>query len=163
MLITGGILSQGLRIAPPEAPVSGYAFGKGIYLVRLSHESSCVLHIFYSQIYQADMSTKSANYCASRASGNIALLLLCEAELGRPPLKLTTGDYNAAELAKKANCISTWGVGQTVPAGWKDAGCVHPSLQGVQMPDVKQEQGASNEMSPYLLCKQALSQEIYPD
>ena len=24
----GGILSQGLRIAPPEAPVSGYAFGK---------------------------------------------------------------------------------------------------------------------------------------
>jgi len=27
----GGILSQGLRIAPPEAPVSGYAFGKGLY------------------------------------------------------------------------------------------------------------------------------------
>jgi poly [ADP-ribose] polymerase len=25
----GGILSQGLRIAPPEAPVSGYMFGKG--------------------------------------------------------------------------------------------------------------------------------------
>ena len=29
----GGILSQGLRIAPPEAPVNGYAFGKGVYLV----------------------------------------------------------------------------------------------------------------------------------
>ena len=27
----GGILSQGLRIAPPEAPASGYRFGKGIY------------------------------------------------------------------------------------------------------------------------------------
>ena len=27
-----GILSQGMRIAPPEAPVSGYAFGKGIYM-----------------------------------------------------------------------------------------------------------------------------------
>ena len=26
-----GILSQGLRIAPPEAPVQGYMFGKGIY------------------------------------------------------------------------------------------------------------------------------------
>lgn len=24
-----GIISQGLRIAPPEAPVSGYRFGKG--------------------------------------------------------------------------------------------------------------------------------------
>ena len=32
-----GILSQGLRIAPPEAPVNGYAFGKGVYLV--SHTS----------------------------------------------------------------------------------------------------------------------------
>lgn len=28
----GGILSQGLRIAPPEAPVSGWMFGKGVYL-----------------------------------------------------------------------------------------------------------------------------------
>ncbi len=40
-----GILSQGLRIAPPEAPVSGYLFGKGIYL--------------------ADMAEKSINYCRS--------------------------------------------------------------------------------------------------
>jgi poly [ADP-ribose] polymerase len=27
-----GILSQGLRIAPPEAPKHGYMFGKGVYL-----------------------------------------------------------------------------------------------------------------------------------
>ena len=26
-----GILSQGMRIAPPEAPKSGYLFGKGVY------------------------------------------------------------------------------------------------------------------------------------
>ena len=26
-----GILKQGLRIAPPEAPVTGYMFGKGVY------------------------------------------------------------------------------------------------------------------------------------
>ncbi|KAL9100508.1 MAG: hypothetical protein Q9163_004131 [Psora crenata] len=32
----GGILSQGLRIAPPEAPVNGYAFGK----VRIRHPFS---------------------------------------------------------------------------------------------------------------------------
>ena len=32
-----GILKQGLRIAPPEAPVTGYMFGKGVYFadVRL--------------------------------------------------------------------------------------------------------------------------------
>lgn len=40
-----GILSQGLRIAPPEAPVNGYMFGKGIYL--------------------ADIVSKSANYCCA--------------------------------------------------------------------------------------------------
>ena len=52
----GGILSQGLRIAPPEAPVSGYMFGKGVYF--------------------ADMVTKSAGYCCSNLSNNQGLLLL---------------------------------------------------------------------------------------
>ena len=42
-----GILSGGLRIAPPEAPVTGYMFGKGLYF--------------------ADMSSKSANYCFATA------------------------------------------------------------------------------------------------
>lgn len=31
-----GILSQGLRIAPPEAPVNGYMFGKGVYFADVS-------------------------------------------------------------------------------------------------------------------------------
>ena len=78
----GGILSQGLRIAPPEAPVNGYAFGKGVYL--------------------ADISTKSANYCVSSSSGNTGLLLLCEAELGNPMYELLTGDSGAKEAAEKA-------------------------------------------------------------
>jgi len=57
-----GILSQGLRIAPPNAPVSGYAFGKGIYF--------------------ADMFAKSFPYC--RASGSErCYMLLCEVALGR--------------------------------------------------------------------------------
>jgi poly [ADP-ribose] polymerase 2/3/4 len=112
----GGILSQGLRIAPPEAPVSGYMFGKGVYL--------------------ADISTKSANYCCASTSGNVGLLLLCEVELGKPPLELTTADYNAAERARDSNRLSTLGLGQTAPAGWKDAVCVHQSLQGISMPDV---------------------------
>ena len=43
-----GILSQGMRIAPPEAPASGYLFGKGIYL--------------------ADMAEKSINYCRAHGS-----------------------------------------------------------------------------------------------
>lgn len=57
-----GILSQGLRIAPPEAPVTGYMFGKGIYF--------------------ADMVSKSANYCYHSMSKNTGLILLSEVALG---------------------------------------------------------------------------------
>ena len=57
-----GILSQGLRIAPPEAPVTGYMFGKGVYF--------------------ADMVSKSANYCWTSRSEPVGLMLLCEVALG---------------------------------------------------------------------------------
>ena len=109
----GGILGQGLRIAPPEAPVSGYMFGKGIYL--------------------ADMSSKSANYCASYNSGGTALLLLCEAELGNPMHELTDASYTAGDDASNKGLHSTFGMGQTGPKKWKDAGCVNPALKGCMM------------------------------
>lgn len=112
----GGILSQGLRIAPPEAPVNGYMFGKGVYL--------------------ADTPSKSANYCCSYNSGNMGLLLLCDAELGDPMLELYDSDYMAGENAKKEGKIATLGQGRSIPGAWKDASCLHPMLQGVKMPHV---------------------------
>ncbi|KAL2120054.1 hypothetical protein VTJ04DRAFT_7015 [Mycothermus thermophilus] len=120
----GGILSQGLRIAPPEAPVSGYMFGKGIYM--------------------ADMASKSANYCCSYISDGTALLLLCEAELGNPMQELIHASYNAGEDAKKKGMVATWGQGRTGPLKWKDASCVHPSLAGVMMPDTSVPPGDTN-------------------
>ncbi|KAI4240602.1 MAG: hypothetical protein LQ352_007610 [Teloschistes flavicans] len=117
----GGILSQGLRIAPPEAPVNGYAFGKGVYL--------------------ADISSKSAQYCASGMSGGTGLLLLCEAELGKPMYEIPTGNSMAEEEAKKRKCISTLGVGRTAPQGWKDAGFISDDLEGVTIPDVSKGVG----------------------
>ncbi|KAK2033059.1 PARP-domain-containing protein [Colletotrichum zoysiae] len=126
----GGILSQGLRIAPPEAPVTGYMFGKGIYL--------------------ADMSSKSANYCVSTSSGGQALLLLCEAELGDPMQTLTHASYHAGETARANGMWSTWGQGTVGPSQWKDAGCVNPSLKGVKMPDVSVKPGDTNVPSAYL-------------
>ncbi|KAI9005294.1 poly polymerase catalytic domain-containing protein [Gaertneriomyces semiglobifer] len=89
-----GILSQGLRIAPPEAPVTGYMFGKGIYL--------------------ANMVSKSSNYCFATRNSSTGILLLCEAALG-DQLKLKQADYNADQSCRQANCHSTWGVGQTRP------------------------------------------------
>ncbi|KAK1253249.1 hypothetical protein MKX07_001326 [Trichoderma sp. CBMAI-0711] len=126
----GGILSQGLRIAPPEAPVSGYMFGKGIYL--------------------ADMSSKSANYCCSYISGGQALLLLCEAKLGDPMQQLTNASYDAGSSAKKGGMESTWGMGMTAPPKWMDAGVVHESLKGIQMPDINEKPCATNVDGAYL-------------
>ncbi|KAJ2895246.1 hypothetical protein MKZ38_006746 [Zalerion maritima] len=120
----GGILSQGLRIAPPEAPVSGYMFGKGIYL--------------------ADMSSKSAGYCCSYISGGTGLLMLCEAELGDPMQELTAASYDAGETAKKGGMASTWGKGRTGPLKWKDAEAVHPSLKGIKIPDPSVAPGNTN-------------------
>jgi len=57
-----GILSQGLRIAPPEAPKTGYRFGKGIYL--------------------ADCISKSGSYCFTNESAPHAVMILNECGLG---------------------------------------------------------------------------------
>ena len=59
-----GILTQGMRIAPPEAPCSGYLFGKGLYF--------------------ADMAEKSTRYCRTYDSRGTGLMLLCEVALGQP-------------------------------------------------------------------------------
>eukprot|EP00118_Oscarella_pearsei_P026283 m.309715 g.309715 ORF g.309715 m.309715 type:complete len:959 (+) comp47446_c0_seq1:38-2914(+) len=86
-----GILSQGLRIAPPEAPVSGYMFGKGVYF--------------------ADMVSKSANYCNTSSSAPVGMLLLCEVALGEM-YERQHADH-ITKLPKGKN--STKGVGSTFP------------------------------------------------
>lgn len=58
-----GILSQGLRIAPPEAPVTGYFLGKGIYF--------------------GNMVSVSAQYCRATKQAPTAYLLLSDVALGR--------------------------------------------------------------------------------
>ncbi|KAI0387336.1 PARP-domain-containing protein [Hypomontagnella monticulosa] len=136
----GGILSQGLRIAPPEAPVSGYMFGKGIYL--------------------ADMSSKSANYCCSYISNGHALLLLCEAELGDPMQVLTSASYGAAEDAKAKNMLSTWGQGSTGPSSWKDGESIHPSLKGIKVPDVSVKPGATGVPNAHLLYNEYICYDV---
>ena len=66
-------------------------------------------------------------------SGDTGLLLLCEAELGKPMLELRASDYKAGQRVVDEGRCSTWGMGQTIPSGWKDAGAVHESLKGISM------------------------------
>ncbi|XP_027363391.1 poly [ADP-ribose] polymerase 2 [Abrus precatorius] len=87
-----GILSQGLRIAPPEAPVTGYMFGKGVYF--------------------ADMFSKSANYCYATRTARDGVLLLCEVALGEM-VELLTAKYDADKLPEGK--LSTKGLGGTAP------------------------------------------------
>ena len=89
-----GILSKGLKIAPLEAPSTGYMFGKGIYF--------------------ADMVSKSANYCLATQINNIGLVLLCEVALGNMNEKFHP-DYSAANLPEGKH--STKGMGQNEPMG----------------------------------------------
>ncbi|PCH33025.1 PARP-domain-containing protein [Wolfiporia cocos MD-104 SS10] len=102
-----GILSQGLRIAPPE----GYMFGKGVYF--------------------AD----SAGYCHSYLSNHTGLLLLCEV-VAKPFFEQRDSNYNADEDCKKAQKKATKGLGRTQPAEWQDAGEAldNEALKGCHMP-----------------------------
>ncbi|ORC82980.1 poly(ADP-ribose) polymerase [Trypanosoma theileri] len=86
-----GILSQGLRIAPPEAPSTGYMFGKGIYL--------------------ADVCSKSANYCYPAKDTKTGLMLLCEAALGKQE-ELYSAQYMEKPVSGKN---ATKGVGRMYP------------------------------------------------
>ncbi|XP_036864787.1 poly [ADP-ribose] polymerase 1 isoform X1 [Manis javanica] len=86
-----GILSQGLRIAPPEAPVTGYMFGKGIYF--------------------ADMVSKSANYCHTSQGDPVGLILLGEVALGNMyELKHAS---HISKLPKGKHSVK--GLGKTTP------------------------------------------------
>lgn len=130
-----GILKQGLRIAPPEAPVTGYMFGKGVYF--------------------ADAMSKSANYCHAYSSNNIGIMLLCEVA-AKPFFEQTSFNYNAQVECAQAGKLATKGLGRTQPADWQDAGdnLGHDDLKGCWMPKgglTNTDQQASLQYNEYIV------------
>ncbi|GJV27547.1 poly [ADP-ribose] polymerase 1, partial [Tanacetum coccineum] len=96
-----GILSQGLRIAPHEAPASGDMFGKGIYF--------------------ADLVSKSAKFCKSDKKNPVGLMLLSEVALG-DIYELKKEEYMDKPPKGKD---STKGLGEKIPdesehVKWRD-------------------------------------------
>ena len=92
-----GILSNGLKIAPPEAPSTGYMYGKGIYF--------------------ADMYKKSINYCDTfqdksnpKKIKTYSYILLCEAALGNiyQPTKPTLDVENLPFLNEGYNSLKSF-------------------------------------------------------
>ncbi|GFU18621.1 poly polymerase 2 [Nephila pilipes] len=92
-----GILKEGLRIAPPEAPVSGYMFGKGLYF--------------------ADVSSKSANYCFATKRKNEGLLLLCEVSVGNQYYLTKAEENMPLGLPEESN--SVLGKGRFSPSSFR--------------------------------------------
>eukprot|EP01100_Stratorugosa_tubuloviscum_P000946 TRINITY_DN120_c0_g2_i1.p1 TRINITY_DN120_c0_g2~~TRINITY_DN120_c0_g2_i1.p1 ORF type:complete len:768 (-),score=314.89 TRINITY_DN120_c0_g2_i1:36-2339(-) len=86
-----GIFSQGLRIAPPEAPCTGYRFGKGMYF--------------------ADILSLSQKYCRVTETNPIGIALLCEVALG----KLYKASQDEYMDKPKGDTHSTWGLGVIEP------------------------------------------------
>lgn len=99
------ILTNGLKIAPPEAPRTGYMFGKGIYF--------------------ADVVTKSANYCSTSPTNNTGLMLMCQVALGNMQ-RLKTANHNINNLPNQ-QWQSVGGVGMYWPMEWR-------SIDGVTAP-----------------------------
>jgi len=91
-----GILNQGLRIAPPEAPMSGYLFGKGLYF--------------------ADRIQKSAPFCNPTKENPFGLLLLADVVVG-DPYKVKKPEYMIQPPDGKH---STLVLAKTVPDPTKD-------------------------------------------
>jgi len=105
-----GILSQGLRIAPPEAPVTGYMFGKGLYF--------------------ADFVTKSANYCHATQAAPDGIMLLCEVALGRPKPMLQADPELTLGRVTQEGFDSVKGCGKFMPGKDADA----ETWEGMRVP-----------------------------
>ncbi|CEL52142.1 poly [Rhizoctonia solani AG-1 IB] len=124
-----GILKQGLRIAPPEAPVTGYEFGKGVYF--------------------GDMLAISANYTHCYQSGGMGLLLLCET-VTRPYHEEYGFNFHADKTSKENGKVATKAMGKLQHPDWKDAGEAlgRPDMAGVMMPAGKAEDVSSTFPTP---------------
>ena len=106
-----GILSQGLRIAPPESPSTGYMFDKGHFCCHL---------VFVSVnpppgVYFAEVASKSAQYCFPSKKNTTGILLLNEVALGQQ-LKLFKANYGAKKACQRAGLDSVKGVGRHGPS-----------------------------------------------
>ncbi|KAL4238217.1 hypothetical protein ACF0H5_002929 [Mactra antiquata] len=107
------ILRNGLLVAPPEAPITGHAFGEGIY--------------------SADTFAKSLNYCSNHnPKSKMKCALLCEVALGnckedvdnRVEVDLVNSEFNSLKIHGAQVPDETWDLtlpyGATMPMGFTE-------------------------------------------
>jgi len=111
-----GILKDGLKIAPPEAPTTGYLLGKGIYF--------------------SDAFAKSKMY----VSGNKKIILLCEVAMGTVQRIQTPEQHRELDL-KTVKVNTLIGEGVNVPNSRLDV--VIPNGMIMPMGDIEVKEHGS--------------------
>ncbi|KAL7686361.1 putative Poly [ADP-ribose] polymerase, ankyrin repeat-containing domain, WGR domain superfamily [Plasmopara halstedii] len=94
-----GILSQGLRIAPPEAPHHGYLYGKGLYFSNVAKKS----FNYCDEPYALPIIEKDGK--TNRKTRAVHYMLLCEVSLG-DPTELMTSDALGQDFLPRDNMDS---------------------------------------------------------
>ena len=101
-----GILSEGLRIAPPIAPVTGYMFGKGVYYADIVSKRA-----LYSR-----GGGWAAGVGGGGKKGETGLLLLEEVCVGSKPYDVFEADYHCNKSCAKNKSVATYAHGLRYPA-----------------------------------------------
>ncbi|KAE9047678.1 hypothetical protein PR002_g910 [Phytophthora rubi] len=93
-----GILSQGLRVAPPEAPHHGYAYGKGLYFANVAAKSLDYCDAPYAlPILDKDGKPDTT----TTKTREVHYMLLCEVSLGKPVELTTTAIWGSDPLPRE--------------------------------------------------------------
>ncbi|ETM99476.1 hypothetical protein PPTG_18731 [Phytophthora nicotianae INRA-310] len=92
-----GILSQGLRVAPPEAPHHGYAYGKGLYFANVAQKSMNYCDAPYALPIMKDGKPDKT----TKKTREVHYMLLCEVSLGKPTEVTTTAAWGTDPLPRE--------------------------------------------------------------
>ncbi|GLD98945.1 hypothetical protein PINS_up007663 [Pythium insidiosum] len=104
-----GILSQGLRIAPPEVSHQGYMYGKGLYFANTTLKS-----LSYCDAYVITSSTHDSDGKTVKKTRNVHYLLLCEVAMGSPT-RVTLGSRSGKIGERVEGAESVFAMGRHTP------------------------------------------------
>ncbi|KAJ5381709.1 uncharacterized protein N7496_004137 [Penicillium cataractarum] len=103
-------------------------------------------------IFFADLAGKSLSYCCA-SPGQHAFMLLSEVELGQ------TSPYTIGYTS--AGKVNSYFIDGQSHAKWCDAGCVHPDLKGVQIPDMNSNHDYQRPGKEYITVNPAQVRQRY--
>lgn len=106
-----GILMKGLKIAPPDAPVSGYMFGKGIYFADIFAKSAGYSSSRHGYGYNRSHSNRKKS--PTHDIDHYRVMLLCEVAVGEPR-KLRNANSDLTEPPEGYGSVQ--GAGRQVPS-----------------------------------------------